>query len=63
MGDSTSETIQFDEMAWIPPVECVENLPMRELRDGTLCYANREDSIYRDHNGIWIKRANIAHDR
>jgi hypothetical protein len=37
MGDSTRETIQFGEIAWIPPVEWVENLPEVEVGEGTLC--------------------------
>lgn len=51
--ESTRETIKFDEVRWLPPAESIDNLPA-DASDGSLCYVQAEDAVYRQVNGIWV---------
>lgn len=57
---SSRDTVRFEEGQWVPPVETAERLPVGALRDGTLCYVQDENAVYRLHNGIWLKTSELG---
>ena len=56
---SNRETVRFDDMRWIPPVDTVDELPMDVGADALLCYVQADDAIYQLTSGIWIKGADL----
>ncbi len=58
MRDSSRETVRFDNLKWMPPVERVEDLPPATEEDADIeyfCYVQSEDAVYFRTNGIWVK--------
>ena len=62
MTDPSRDTVRFDEIRWLPPVESVNLLPVEGVSDGALCYVQGEDAVYTLTNGIWVKGADMAMD-
>lgn len=57
---SNRETVRFDDMRWIPPVDTVDELPTDVATDALLCYVQADDAIYQLNSGIWIKGADLT---
>lgn len=60
MTDATRETVRFDDLRWINPVESVDDLPEVDSEQGVLCYVQGEDAVYQLTNGIWVLSADIS---
>ncbi len=60
MHDATRETIRFDDLKWISPVETVDDLPEADGEQTLLCYVQGEDAVYELTNGIWVKSASMG---
>ena len=61
MPDPTRETVRFNDLKWIAPVENVRDLPEVENSDvDLLCYVQGEDAVYRLSNGVWTKKEEIG---
>ena len=58
--DSSRDTVRFEQGQWLPPVEHIDQLPETPVPDGTLCYVQDENAVYRLHNGIWLKGAELG---
>ncbi len=56
---NNQETVRFDDVRWISPVDTIDDLPMDVTGKGLLCYVQTEDAIYQFTNGIWIKGADL----
>ena len=60
MHDPSRETVRFDDLKWIAPVDTVEELPQIEDERSLLCYVQAEDAVYQLTNGIWVKGKEIS---
>lgn len=55
MSDPSRETVRFDDLKWIAPVNSVDDLPEIEDEQTLLCYVESEDAVYQLTNGIWVR--------
>lgn len=51
------ETLMFEEMNWLSPVESVDVLQVTGVPENSLCYVQGENAVYQFVEGVWVKQS------